>query len=65
LAELTPRAYAQYQLYGTDILKNAFLQSMYDQNQVKWIMKSLIVGAILPVVTRPLEGWSALHGRTR
>lgn len=28
------RAYSQYELYDKDILKNAFLQSMYDQNQV-------------------------------
>jgi hypothetical protein len=28
------RAYGQYESYHTDILKNAFLLSLYDQNQV-------------------------------
>jgi len=28
------RAYGQYQSYETDLLKNAFLLSLYDQNQV-------------------------------
>lgn len=28
------RAYGQYQSYQSDILKNAFLHSLHDQNQV-------------------------------
>jgi len=51
------RAYGQYRSYQTDLLKNAFLLSLYDQNQVSphpW--SSLILGSLLPALERSFEG---------
>jgi hypothetical protein len=44
------RAYGQYESYNTDILKNAFLQSMYDQNQARHCRSILTSGSFLQTI---------------